>query len=75
MNLPLLQDSTMFLPLVVKLGLEQSVLIPQLVVLRPVLLCFLRDKKKKHESDSQLQCDSGKEGVIRGKMATVSLKA
>lgn len=44
-NLPLLQDTTMFLPLVVKLGLEQSVLIPQLVVLRPVLLCFLWGKK------------------------------
>lgn len=34
----------MFFPLMVKLGLEKSEVIPQLVVLRPVLLGFLERK-------------------------------
>lgn len=43
-DLPFLQHTSVFLSLMVKLGLEKCVLIPQLVVLRPVLLRLLEER-------------------------------
>lgn len=45
-DLPLLQHTSVLFSLMVKLGLEKSVLVPQLVVLRPVLLCLLEEQFK-----------------------------
>lgn len=45
---PLLQYASMLLSLVVQLGLEKGEVVPQLVVLRPVLLCLLKRTTSTH---------------------------
>lgn len=43
---PLLQDSDVLLFLVIKLRLEESEVITELIILRPVILCFLSQRNR-----------------------------